>query len=485
VESHRVFLAFGSNLGDRLSNILEALNQLKPHVAIEKLSSFYETEPVGFRDQPLFLNAVAEGSTSLSPQEILQLAKRIEKRMGRQQTFRNAPRPIDIDLLFFDDLVLETPDITIPHPRLHERAFVLIPLSEIAPNLFHPKLKKPISELLKEVDPSGVKKLSRATPVTLGKDIQESLPSIQLSLSRVGIKNIQRIIRLSRDGKVNLFYATLDLFVDLNPSQMGVHMSRFSDALEEVIDEVTSKPAPTVESLAEEISVKIGEKHDSTRSEARIRASFPIYKITPVSGKKTQEIYSMISMAVFNGKFVKKVIGVEAEGMTACPCAQEMVKDYSRERLLEEGFSEKEIEKILESIPVASHNQRGRGTLFIGAKRFIKAEELVEIVESSMSSETYNLLKRQDELFVVNKAHRNPMFVEDVVREMLFNVIETFPDLEDNSFVWAKQENFEGIHKYDAFAERFGTIDEIRKEVLRGERIHKHTDLEAWFKLDP
>lgn len=480
---HKVYLGLGSNLGDRQNNLIQALQQLKSKVTVEKVSSFYETEPVGYLDQPLFLNAVALVSTDLTPEEVFSLAKTVERRMGRQPTFRNAPRPIDIDILFYDDLILENPELQIPHPRLHERAFVLVPLAEIAPELIHPIFKQTVSEMLQKVGDKGIKKLPRSLLVSLGRDLQESPPSVHVSLSRVGITNMQRIIRLSTNGSANLFYTTFELFVDLNPLQMGAHMSRFSDALEEVVSEITDKEAANVESLAESIAREIVERQGAVRSEVRLFAKYPMEKITPVSAKRTQELYSLISIAVYNGKTSKRIIGAEAEGMTACPCAQDMVKDYSKDRLREEGFSEEQAEKILKAIPIASHNQKGRGTLLIGSKETIRAEDLVEIVESSMSSETYNLLKRQDELFVVNKAHRNPMFVEDVVREMLFNVVETYPNLPDESFVWAKQVNFEGIHKHDVFAERFGTLGEIRREVLKGQYVSKHTTLEEWLNL--
>ena len=131
---------------------------------------------------------------------------------------------------------------------------------------------------------------------------------------------------------------------------------------------------------------------------------------------------------------------------------------------------------------MASHNQRGRGTLLVGSEMRVRAENLTHIVEASMSSETYELLKRSDEFFIVNKAHRNPRFVEDVVREMLYNVVEIYPDLPDDAFVLAKQENFEGVHKHNAFAERFGTLGEIRQEILYGESVSRRTSLEEWLR---
>lgn len=479
---NKAYLGLGSNLGDRQNNLVQALQQMKAQIAVEEVSSFYETEPVGYLDQPRFINAVCRVSTGLSPQELFHFLKRIERRMGRQSAFRNAPRPIDIDILFYDDLIMESPELTIPHPRLAQRAFVLVPLAEIAPTLVHPVSKTTIAELLREVDSSGVRKLPRSLQAALVRDIQETQPAVHVSLSRVGITDMQRIIRLTSDSHPDLFYATLELFVDLNPEQMGVHMSRFGDVLEEAVDEVTSEEAADIESLAERIAHQIVQRQGALRSEVRLRARYPVEKVTPVSARGTQELYTLIGIAVCNGEHLRSVVGVEAEGMLACPCAQDMVRSYSRERLLEEGFSDEQAERALSALPLASHNQRGRGTLLIGAEERVRAEELVEIVEASMSSETYNLLKREDELFVVNKAHRNPMFVEDVVREMLYNVADLYPDLPDEAFVLAKQVNFEGIHKHDVFAERYGTLGEIRQEVLGGQHITKHTTLEEWLE---
>ncbi|KPL22590.1 MAG: hypothetical protein AMJ93_06870 [Anaerolineae bacterium SM23_84] len=314
------------------------------------------------------------------------------------------------------------------------------------------------------------------------RDVQESKPVVHVGLSRVGITDMQRIIRLSADAGCNLFFANLELFVDLSPEQMGVHMSRFSDVLEEVVDDVTREQAADIESLAERIAQEVVKRQKAMRSEVRLYAKYPVEKVTPISAQKTQELYSLIGIAVCTGKHLRSVVGVEAEGMLACPCAQDMVRNYSKERLLEEGFSDDQAECALAAIPLASHNQRGRGTVLIGTDERVRAEELVEIVEASMSSETYNLLKRQDELFVVNKAHRNPRFVEDTVREMLYNVVDVYPDLSDEAFVLAKQVNFEGIHKHDVFAERYGTLGEIRQEVLGGKQITKHTTLEEWLE---
>jgi len=160
--SHKLpsaYLCLGSNLGDREKNLTRALSLLSQEVKLEKVSSIYETEPVGHKEQPLFLNMVCQGTTNLNPQELLSLAKAIESKMGRAPSFPNAPRPIDIDILFYDNEIITTKDLTIPHPRLTDRAFVLVPLAEIAPELVHPELGKSITELASKVKGhNGVRK---------------------------------------------------------------------------------------------------------------------------------------------------------------------------------------------------------------------------------------------------------------------------------------------------------------------------------------
>jgi GTP cyclohydrolase-4 len=481
-ELHRVYLGLGANLGDRQSNLVQALQHIRTRAMIVQLSSCYETKPVGYLEQPEFLNIVCEITTTLSPYELLRFLKQIEKRMGRQMSFRNAPRPIDMDILFYDDLVMESPELTIPHPRLRERAFVLVPLAEIAANLVHPTLHLTVDELLQRVGSEGVTKVERGLRIHLNKDVQQTEPATHVSLSRAGVIGLRRIIHINQRGRDNLFYAELDLFADLNPGQAGGHMSRFSELLEEIVEELTLETSPDIETLCERIARQVCVRQQAIRSEAHIKAICPMEKIAPISGKKTQELYTLLGIAVSTPERCKRIVGAEADGMTVCPCAQDMVREYSSERLIEEGFTAEETQRALNVVPIASHNQRGRGTLMIGAEQKVRAEDLVEIIENSMSSENYDLLKRPDEFFVVNKAHHNPKFVEDVVREMLQNVADIYPDLPDSTFVLAKQVNFEGIHKHNAFAERYGMLGEIRREILTGEYLTKHTSLQDWLE---
>jgi GTP cyclohydrolase I/GTP cyclohydrolase-4 len=182
----------------------------------------------------------------------------------------------------------------------------------------------------------------------------------------------------------------------------------------------------------------------------------------------------------------RRLIGVRAQGMTACPCAQTAVQARSHERLLEDGFSEEEIARIFEAVPVATHNQRGLGTLHIGCpencETDIDAQWLVQIVEDSMSSEIYELMKRSDEGAVVEKAHRRPRFVEDCVREMIRGVVEGLPELLDDSFVSARQENLETIHQHNVVADRYGLLHELRHELRSGEHSERHLSMRDWLE---
>ena len=327
------------------------------------------------------------------------------------------------------------------------------------------------------------------------RDVQSERPRVTATLSRVGVTNVEKIVRIADNGGAeNLFHAKLDCFVDLAAAQKGVHMSRFEEVVNEAIDEVVLKEAFRAEVLAGHIANIIRERQGGARAEVRIEARYPEHKPAPVSGSRTQEIYTMYGTAVASARGTRKLIGVQAHGMTACPCAQDLVAERSHARLTEQGFDEEEIAKIFDAVPVATHNQRGLATLHVGCPEdwdgTIRAETLLQIAENSMSSEIYELMKRSDEVEVVEKAHRRPRFVEDCVREMVAGVVDQFGDaLGAEAFVFARQENLETIHQHNVVAERYGLIGEVAAE-LRGEAAlnaeggaARHLTLREW--LDP
>ena len=215
----------------------------------------------------------------------------------------------------------------------------------------------------------------------------------------------------------------------------------------------------------------------------RITARYPYERRTPVTKLATQEMVSLIGIAAASRERVRRVVGVEATGINACPCAQGLVRGAAADRLLEAGFDDGDVERILELVPLATHNQRGRGTLLVGTAERLNAERLVEIVEGSMSSPIYELLKRPDELFVVEHAHLQPRFVEDSVRVALKSVLDDLPRLDDGDFVLSRQVNFETIHAHEVVAERHGTIGELRAEIdgsrPRPRRAHRPQGLAA------
>jgi GTP cyclohydrolase IV len=320
----------------------------------------------------------------------------------------------------------------------------------------------------------------------LGSDVQARRPSTFVSLSRVGVTGVEKVIRIRVNGDEQLYYAELECFVDLGPEQKGAHMSRFEEVVNEAIDEVILGEALKAETLAAHIAERVRDRQEARRAEVTIAARYPENKPAPASGTPTQEIYTLFGAAVASASGTLRMVGVEAQGMTACPCAQEMVMERSQERLTEAGFSEDEIERVFESVPVATHNQRGIGTLYVGCPegcdQAIEAAALLEIVEASMSSEIYELMKRSDEVEVVEKAHMHPRFVEDCVREMVRMAGERFAALGDDAFISARQENLETIHKHNVVAERHGLLGELRHELEAGERATHHVSMEEWLQ---
>jgi GTP cyclohydrolase IV len=315
----------------------------------------------------------------------------------------------------------------------------------------------------------------------LTPDLQASAPEVRIGLSRAGVTGVSKAIRLRYGERERLIAAEIDCTVDLEPGQKGVHMSRFPELFAEAIDEVVIAEAFLVEVLAEHIARHVLARQRALRAEVKIVARYPLEQRTPVSGLTTQEMVSIIAIAAASERGVRRVVGVEATGINACPCAQGLVRGRAGERLLEAGFDEGDVERILELVPLATHNQRGRGTLLVGTAEAVNAEALVAIVEGSMSSPVYELLKRPDELFVVEHAHLQPRFVEDSVRVALRDALARYPGLADADFLLSRQVNLETIHTHDVLAERYGTVGELRGELVDGVHLHRHTELREWL----
>jgi GTP cyclohydrolase I/GTP cyclohydrolase-4 len=311
-------------------------------------------------------------------------------------------------------------------------------------------------------------------------DLQASSPDVGIGLSRAGVKSVRKAIRIRHGEIEKLIAADIECTVDLDRTRKGVHMSRFPELFEEAIEEVVIEEALLVEQLAERIATEIVERQRALRAEVKIVAQYPFERRTPVTDLPTQQMVALVGLAAASTETVRRVVGVEATGINACPCAQGLVRESARERLGDAGFGEADVDQILELVPLATHNQRGLGTLYVGTRASVNAEALVRIVEASMSAPIYELLKRPDELHVVEEAHAHARFVEDSVRLALAETLERYPALDDGDFLFSRQVNFETIHNHDVIAERHGTVGELRAE-LSGSPQARDTELRDWL----
>jgi len=319
---------------------------------------------------------------------------------------------------------------------------------------------------------------------TFTHDLQAAEPDVRLALTRAGVTGVEKVIRIAHAGSELLYYADIDCYVDLDPDQKGVHMSRFPETVAESIDQVVIGEALHVEDLAQHIAEQIIERQHAVRSEVTIRAKFPVTRRAPVSDLPTQEIYHLIGHALANGSGPRRMVGVEVRGLNACPCAQGLIRERASERLADAGYDDAQIAEIFSMLPAATHNQRAEATIMIGTKREIDARDLIGIAENSMSAPVFELLKRPDELFVVEHAHLHPRFVEDSVRLMVAGALERYPDLSDGCFLLARQVNHETIHNHDVLAERHGIVSELCADLegRPGIKPAEHTTARAWLE---
>jgi len=317
----------------------------------------------------------------------------------------------------------------------------------------------------------------------LGEDLQRGVPEVPLGLSRVGITGAETLIRIIEGGLEETLPAELECYVDLGPGQRGAHMSRF----EESLDTAIAEPGSSAGALAAQIAELVRARQGASRAEVRIAARRMQRRPAPASAAPSHDPHTVLGAAVARATGTRYATGVRAQGMTACPCAQETVAARSRARLLEEGYDVREIDRILTLVPVATHNQRGIGTLWMGSDPGggTGSSALLEIVEDSMSSEIHELMKRSDEADVVEKAHRRPRFVEDCVRDSLRAAVQTFGALGDETFLMARQENLETIHRHNVVAERHGLLADLRGELDSTALPAKHLTLAEWLDGGP
>ena len=224
------------------------------------------------------------------------------------------------------------------------------------------------------------------------------------------------------------------------------------------------------EELCGEIARRVLSKHEyATRAEVKMKSEYVVNRQSPATKTDCQELVDIFAEAVAKSGHLRKLVGTEVVGMTACPCAQEIMRDKARRELSTLGLSPKEAYEFAARLPIATHNQRGRGMISVEVcdRRCVSLDKIIRIIEGSMSSRVFGLLKRPDEALVVERAHNNPKFVEDCVRTMAQKMVESFPDLPDDAIITLKQTNEESIHQHNAFAERTAIMGELRAELMQ------------------
>ncbi len=291
-------------------------------------------------------------------------------------------------------------------------------------------------------------------------DVQNRKIENGFRLTRVGITGVKKPVVVHRNGRDNHLTALIDVFVDLPSTQKGSHMSRNVEIITEMIDQSVRQKAKSLEELAGGICKELLERHEyASYAEVRMEADYFLERTT-AGGRTTLESFKLRARATAkrnNG--LMKLVGVKVQGMTACPCAMETVHHI---------FSKisPKVGELGPDIPMISHNQRNVTTLMVEVPEHveIEADDLIGMVEGSLSSPTYGILKREDEAQVVIDAHRNPKFVEDVVRDILGKMLEGYAELPDSVHITVRSESEESIHKHNAFAERVTTLGELRAD---------------------
>lgn len=282
-------------------------------------------------------------------------------------------------------------------------------------------------------------------------DVQSLPPLRKFKLTRVGVKNMRKLIYIHRKGKVIPLTTTISAYVDLPSFQKGAHMSRNVEVINEVINLTPAHKFSGLEDVMEYVAKKLLEKHEYAKTAcAKGWAYYFREERTPL-GRSTQEYYKILARAIMHRKNgLRKMIGIQAIGSSACPCAMETTRSL--------------LNYPTKDFPSITHNQRNIATLIIEVSEGydVEADDLIDIINKSFSAPTYEYLKRDDEGRLVIEMHQKAMFVEDIVREILNNVVEKYRNLPDDTLVIVKSESLESIHKHNAYAERIATLGELK-----------------------
>ncbi len=279
----------------------------------------------------------------------------------------------------------------------------------------------------------------------------------------VTYSGIQRLVELESNARRAVLLPRLRVSIG---TEKQPDTLKLRDAVLTAVDAAVSQPVRAAEEVPMRLLMQLEGLQGLRSAEAEMRAEYAVVRTTPVTGHSSQEVYTLLASGRLEGELTL-MLGAEVTGITTCPCAHEGIRERARERLLG-SFPEQVVDRILSILPIASHNQRNISTLMLGtAPGRVQVEQIIEVVEESMSSRLYEVLKREDEVEVVYRAHLNPNFVEDTVRGILLRTAERFRNLPDSTVVYARSESIESIHQHNAVAERLATLGEIRREVSR------------------
>ena len=310
-------------------------------------------------------------------------------------------------------------------------------------------------------------------------DVQAQAPRVQLGLSQVGVTGVEKVIRIRQNGAEQLFSARFECVVDLGPNQKGAHMSRFEEVVNDAIGEVVLGES-TFKCRDARRAHRTARARSPRRASRRGHRRGPLPRAQARAGLGHSDPGAVLAPRLRDLHRARHPASGRRHrpGHDRVPMRPGIGGGAAPRATGRRGLRRRQIERIFEAVPVATHNQRGLGTLHIGCPEQcddeIDAATLLAIVEHSMSSEIYELMKRSDEAHVVEKAHRRPRFVEDCVREMVRGVVDAVPAIDDRAFLSARQENLETIHQHNVVAERSGTFGEIRRELAT-----RHPDARA------
>ncbi len=300
-------------------------------------------------------------------------------------------------------------------------------------------------------------------------DVQATRPDVTVGLGQVGVTGVEKLVEIARDEERPIvLMVEFDAVVDLPSWRKGADMSRNLEVVDETLEEAVEDDAYRVEDVCIDAAERLLEKHEyTTTAEVNMEAEYVMHERTPATDRRTQYSFDILASATATKAGTRTEIGVEVTGMTVCPCSQGMSAASARETLRELGVEEAAVETFLEEAPQPGHSQRGHATLALetDGDHDVDLQTLAGIARDAMSARIYNYAKRPDEDYMTRTAHENGRFVEDCVRAMAEGVVETFPELDDDTIVTMKQSNDESIHQHNAHAQRVVELGTLREEV--------------------